>query len=223
MPKAKRISAAGLLAVLVFLAAALPPAAAMDCIEGSGVAREETRPVAPFTELAVDGVFAVRVLVGPSQQVAIRGDDNILPYIRTTVRNGRLSVSSDRSLCIRTDLRLEIHVPSLTAFASNGTVDLTVTGIHGPRFSLTLGGSGAAALSGRCERFEALLAGAGDLEAGELEAGQVSVRLTGAGDASVFAAERLEAAITGMGTITYAGEPDEIHQDISGLGDVVPR
>lgn len=222
MQTARTLTALALVALCV-LAAPAAPAAATDCIEGSGTAREENRTVPPFTALAVGGVFDVHLTVGPPQRVTLRGDDNILPHIRTTVSDGKLTVASDRSLCLRTDLRLDIRVPLLTGFESNGTVSLQIDGIQGERFDLSLGGSGEAVLAGRCERFDALLAGTAGLRAGDLEARRVSVRIAGAADAEVFAAERLDASISGMGTVTYAGRPREVNRAITGLGDVVPR
>ena len=51
----------------------------------------------------------------------------------------------------------------------------------------------------------------------------MSIRLEGAGDATVFAAQRLDAAISGAGTVTYAGHPAQVNPDISGLGELIPR
>ena len=135
-----------LVAALLIPVAGLTAAGRADCVEGSGVPHQESRVVKPFTRVAVSGVFEVRLTVGPAQQVVIRGDDNILPHIRSEVRDGTLTVDSDRSICIKTDLRLEIEVPELAGFQSDGTVALNARGIRGKTFQLKLDGSGSANL-----------------------------------------------------------------------------
>ncbi len=215
------------IALLALLATGLPPqksfAGRPDCVEGSGVVREEARALQPFSHLAVSGVYQVRVKVGPAQRVRLRGDDNILPHIRTEVHDGKLTVDSDRSLCLKTDLRLEIDVPRLTGLESGGTVDVEADGIHGDRFALKLDGTGNARLSGQCERFEAALMGASELRAEQLRAQTVVVALEGAGSAAVHADQRLDAVISGLGTVTYSGDPEQINPRITGLGELIAR
>ena len=198
-------------------------AGSMDCVEGSGVPHQETRVLAPFTRLSVNGAYEVRLKIGPSQRVAIRGDDNILPHILTEVHDGMLKVHSDRSICIKTDLRLEIDVPQLKGLESRGTVDLEAEGIHGSRFDMKLDGTGNARVAGQCERFEAELLGTSELQAEALRSSDVMIRLEGAGNATVYAARRLDAVINGVGTVTYAGRPVEINPNITGLGELIPR
>ncbi len=214
----------GLLAATMSVLVHQPLAAgSVDCVEGSGVAHQETRVLAPFTRLSVNGVYQMRLKIGPSQRLVIRGDDNILPHILTEVRDGMLTVHCDRSICIKTDLRLEIDVPQLEALESGGAVDLEAAGIHGRRFELKLDGTSNALVSGQCERFEAALLGTSELQAEALRANDVMIRLEGAGNAAVYAGRRLDAVINGLGTVTYAGHPVEINPNISGLGELIPR
>ena len=223
MRRAQTILAGLLIAALAILAPHSQTVAAMDCVEGSGVPRQETRELKAFTRLTVSGVFDVHVEVGPSQRVSIRGDDNILPHIVTEVRDGTLSVGSNRSLCIKTDLRLDITVPELSGFESGGTVSFDARGIHGRRFDLKLDGTGNAKLAGECERFDAAVLGTSDIQALDLSAQRVSIRLEGTGNASVYAGHRLDAVISGVGNITYAGNPSQINPHITGLGELIPR
>ncbi len=197
--------------------------AGMDCIEGSGVSRQQERKLTAFSMLDVSGVFDVHLIVGSPQQVILTADDNILEHIRTEVRNGTLIVDSKRSICVKTDLRLEIRVPEIKAIEVDGSVTLHAAKITGPSFSLSLDGSSDATVQGSCRRFEVDLLGSTSLEAETLKAAHVSIRVTGSGDASVYASQRLDAKISGVGTVTYSGNPSQINPEIMGVGDLVPR
>jgi hypothetical protein len=173
--------------------------------------------------IEVNGVFDVHLAIGTPQQVSLSGDDNLLAQIRTEVHNGILTVDSRRSICVKTDLRLDVRVPAIESVAAGGSVSLRAENITGRRFALTLDGSSHARIQGDCRHFEAVLLGATGLEAEGLKAEHVTIQLTGAGEAAVYAAKRLDAKISGVGTVTYAGSPAEIHPEITGVGELIPR
>jgi hypothetical protein len=54
-----------------------------------------------------------------------------------------------------------------------------------------------------------------------LAADDVSVAVSGAGSATVWARATLDATVTGVGTIRYWGEP-VVSEDVSGVGQIVP-
>jgi hypothetical protein len=56
----------------------------------------------------------------------------------------------------------------------------------------------------------------------QLAVQRATVNLRGAGDVKVRAEKTLEANLRGKGDIRYTGNPEEVIQNISGLGDVKP-
>lgn len=80
---------------------------------GNGLIRSEVRVLPSFHAVQSDGTFAITITAGKDQNVIIRGDSNILPEIKTEVKNGKLYVYSDHSYSAPKRLDLSIEVPYL--------------------------------------------------------------------------------------------------------------
>jgi len=91
------------------------------------------------------------------------------------------------------------------------------TTVNGTEFK-----AGDIKLEGKAEELSVDLAGAGDVDTRQLAVQRATVNLRGAGDVKVRAEKTLEANLRGKGDIRYTGNPEEVIQNISGLGDVKP-
>ena len=82
-----------------------------------------------------------RVHVDPDapQKVEVRGDDNIIAKVTTTVEDGELEVGVDGNM-IRPELPLtvEIWTPKLSGLDASGANDIDVDGVRGESFDLEL-------------------------------------------------------------------------------------
>jgi hypothetical protein len=72
---------------------------------------------------------------------------------------------------------------------------------------------------GKTNHFYAVSEGAGNIDADHLESKEVECRVSGVGNASVYATEKLKATVEGLGKIGYRGDP-EISKQVSGIGMV---
>ena len=213
----------GGVAILIGLSSAATAMGGMttQCVEGNGQLGSEMRNLPVFTQVKADGGFEIGSICGRTQRVQVTAETNLLPRIQMRVQGQTLVISTDTSVCAKKDLRIDIHVPRLERFSADGAVDAVVADIRTERFILDLAGSGNATLAGQAGRLDARLTGAGDLHAAELITRQTSVSLEGAGQATVHATQRLEATIDGTGDITVYGNPREIVENISGVGEVL--
>src|SRR5262245_36057785 len=67
-----------------------------NAVKGSGTRKEEVRQVGDFSGVQVGRGFKANIAVGPSTSLKISADDNLLPLIKTEVRNGDLVIETDR-------------------------------------------------------------------------------------------------------------------------------
>src|SRR5690242_3992270 len=65
-------------------------------IAGSGNRKSEKRDVKSFNAIDTSGAYEVNVTCQKPASVEIEADDNILPLIKTEVRDGTLFVSSEQ-------------------------------------------------------------------------------------------------------------------------------
>ena len=160
---------------------------------------------------------------GAKQRVEVRGDDNIVPEVQTIVTDGELELKIDQWLVRpKINTTIEVWVASLSEISVSGAADMTVDGLHGERFELAVSGASTSTLSGAIGTFEVTSSGANTLDARELQAKTVEISVSGAGDANVWASERVDASVSGAGNVIYHGNPPDVEEDVSGAGSVKP-
>jgi len=85
-----------------------------------------------------------------------------------------------------------------------------------------ISGSGSIHLSGKTQDFTVSISGSGEINAFDLDAENVAVKISGSGDCRVTASESLDAKISGSGDVYYKGRP-QINTKISGSGSLMSR
>ncbi len=214
---------AAFLAVLFFWGG-VHAATYSGCIEGSGNVKSETRSVVePFRAMDVSGAYDVNVACGETLRVEISADDNLLPHIRTKVEGGVLIIDSDKAFCTQNRLTVNLSIPNIETISLSGAIDLSIRGVDNSNLGVYLKGSGSVYASGRTAVFVAEASGASNFNARDLECGTVRVKISGASEAVVHAAETLDAEISGAGELIYYGDPKTVSKKISGAGELIQK
>lgn len=230
-----------LLPVLVVLLAALPGCRISfdgPAVAGSGVTTTQTRSVPAFDRIDIGGAYDVVVRVGATRSVVLAGDDNLLPLVRTEVRNGTLHIDSDEDLEPREDIRIEIGVEALDGVHSGGSSEVAVRDVRSPAFeasvsgsseltangefgdlSASLSGSGEIHMDGTADAIDGDISGSGELDLLQVRARTARIDVSGSGDAAVQVSERLDVSVSGSGGVRYSGRP-QVTADVSGSGTV---
>jgi hypothetical protein len=193
-------------------------------VAGSGVRSSQERSVPEFTAIEVASSADVFVTVGKTQRVVVETDDNILPLIETSVRAGRLVISTKpvTSISPRLPLRVTVTVPSLEAASISGSGSITINAVSTESLRLDLPGSGNINVAGIAKQVTISLRGSGNIQCANLQAQTVDVSLDGSGDVTVYANQHLGVTIRGSGNIHYRGNPPEINQSVLGSGNLEP-
>ena len=192
-------------------------------VKGSGHIEKEIRDVEGFSEIELGGMFEVYVEVGKDYSCEIKADDNLLKYITTKVRGNKLIIDSKKNLNPRKGIKINITLPVLNAIEASGASTITAYGIDSDYFNLSVSGAGSIELDGKADTFKMDVSGAGSVDAEELIAKEVYVNLSGAGSADVYAEESLDADVSGVGSVNYYGNPDDVTTDISGIGSITRK
>jgi hypothetical protein len=191
-----------------------------NSIQGSGVAKTESRTVPAFSKIELSGSPDVEVVVGPAVSLTVTADDNVLPLIDTEVNGATLEIGSHDSYNSHVGVKVKITVPTLEGANISGSGDIHVTGLKAGEMEAGITGSGNLAIIGVADRLNAHITGSGNLKAKELSAKRVHVTVTGSGDAAVKATDEIEANITGSGNVRYAGNPAEVKRSVVGSGAI---
>jgi hypothetical protein len=189
--------------------------------QGDGVAKTETRDVAAFTAIAVDGTVKLDFTTGPLGKLTITGDENLLPLIGTEVVGGKLTIHETKPVHSKTPLVVSVHAPALVRIDTTGVASVIASGLEGSTFTFNSTGVADAQLSGQIDSLEITSGGAGNVRAGGLAAKQAHVLVSGAGNVEVDATDKLKVDVSGVGNVRYRGAP-AIEKNVSGMGSVGP-
>ncbi len=191
---------------------------------GAGIAHaaEQARTVPPFTAVSVQGPFNVIVEAGKVQSLVVRGNDKFVNGVTSDVVDGELVVRmrDKNTSTLHGDQHVVVTVPQLRAFKAEGAGEIRLNNIRGERFDVNYRGAGELRIAGEVKAFRIRAEGVGVVDTKDLIADDVDIRFQGVGQARVYAKNRLDAQVEGMGNLTYFGRPRIVNNSASGLGSV---
>ncbi len=191
-----------------------------NCIKGNGNAVTQTRPLADFSDIKIDGVFTVIIELQQEKTLTVMGDENLLPHFLTKVEDHILHVSEQGSICPQIFPEIRVTSDSLAKLSADGAVDIHISHLNNKTFVAHLDGASHLNLFGTSKKFTSILAGSNTLLAGEFESQEATITIDGAGEAVLNVSRKLIAEINGVGDIVYTGNPSIVERHINGAGDV---
>ncbi|NHF61241.1 DUF2807 domain-containing protein [Flavobacteriaceae bacterium TP-CH-4] len=214
-------------------------------IKGNGNSVSIERSVGDYEGVSVSGWFDVDLVDGNEGELTLEGEENLLEYIITEVRNGKLVIKVEKGYNLKPSnwnegIRVTVPVESINSVALSGSGDIvgkktlkatsfrtSMSGsgditldIESDNMTASMSGSGDINLSGTTGTFEATISGSGDIKAYDLEADVVDATVSGSADIKVTAKEMLKARVSGSGDISYRGNPKKLDTKTSGSGDI---
>ncbi|MCP4674505.1 MAG: DUF2807 domain-containing protein [Deltaproteobacteria bacterium] len=210
-------------------------------VVGSGKPASERRELASFNEIDVSG--SVKVLIGISEKISceVKGDDNIVPIIKTEVRGNQLRIYGEKSYRPKIPVEILLTVPDIRAIDLSGSGKIVIhgikrddlnvevsgsgnvilTGIEVNSLHSDLSGSGTITAQGVTSQLQTEISGSGSGDFVNLCAQEASAEISGSGTTSLVAMQTVDVKVSGSGSVHYAGTPS-LSQSISGSGSVKP-
>ena len=197
-------------------------AAALSIAAAGAQAESEVRTTPAFTSISVQGPISVTVDAGKAQSLTVRGDARFLKELTSEVVNGELRLHMrNKSYSTKDgDQRIAITMPELRAIAVEGAGEIKLNHIRGERLDVNYRGAGSMGINGEVKTFKMQAEGVGEVDAKDFIANDADIRFRGVGDVKVYASNRLDAVVQGMGNLTYYGKPRTVNKSASGIGSV---
>ena len=216
-------------------------------VKGNGKVVTIDRSTADYDHIAVAGWFDVELVEGTEGQLKIRGEENLLEYIKTEVKEDKLVIKVKNGVNLKPSswgnsggIHVTVPVEEVESVSLSGSGDVVsnmtlkadefstrVSGsgdvslsIEAETVEASLTGSGDINLSGQAASLEVRVSGSGDVKAYELNANNVEATISGSADVRVTANEMLVARVSGSGDIHYRGNPKKIDSKASGSGEI---
>ena len=212
-------------------------------VRGNGHITSTERSVSSFKNVEVSGAINVFVSQGDTKSVKIEGDENLLPYIEVSQEGDKIIVRNrpGYNLSPTGDMKVYVTAPTYNSIEVSGACNITgqtkiavtdelslsVSGagdikmeVDAPTLKAEVSGSGSIRLNGQTKNTELELTGAANAYCYDLLAEDTKVDISGAGTAEVYASVKLDAEVSGAGTVHYKGNATTVNQHVSGAGSV---
>jgi len=207
-------------------AAIFTPASPAQAFYGSDDVSEE-RSIAAFTKILIKGGIELDVTAGKDQKLVVETEEDYLERVLTYVEGDTLVIDMEdkrrRKFWDDVDVDITIHMPTLEGIEVRGAVDGDVRNLDADKLMVEIKGAADLNLEGTCTTLTLDIKGAGDIDADDLKCKVVDVDVKGAGSASVYASDEIEANVRGVGSIDVYGKPKTIYKKVGGIGSISIR
>lgn len=212
-----------------------------NVVKGDGDVVSNSHQVGFFNSIELYGAYQVTLSGGEQAGVVVETDSNLQELVSVSVDNGTLHVSTQRDKALRpTRMDLLVVYPALEKLHVSGAGKITATeplvtqklhldmsGAADIQLSLDVqtlhtqvAGAGNINFEGLAREHHIDLSGASNLAAENLITESTTISLSGAGSASIHASSTMNASLSGIGRITYHGNPPITNIQKSGLGSI---
>jgi len=207
----------------------------------------QDRHLTGFTSIQLSASYDVYISQGSTESVRVEAPGKAINKILTEVQGGTLKIYSKSqsgwgNWFSGDDGKMAVYVTvrdingvfvsgSGNVYFKNGikanNLKIRVSGsgdvlgkIDAKIFEVGISGSGDIKLSGKAEIVNASVSGSGDYSARGLYTLNTAIRVSGSGDASVYATQKIDASVSGSGDIRYGGSPKQVSTSTHGSGEI---
>ena len=191
-------------------------------IRGSGKREIQKRKVAPFTTIQTEGAFTIEVTCQKDPSLEVEGDDNVLEFVTSDVRNNVLRLSNSKNYSVNEPVHFKISVPNLEGLTVSGAGKVEIKGVNNEKFEIDAQGAPAISVSGNTKVVDIDSSGAGKIDTHNLHASRAVVDSKGVSRIDLDVADQLDVKVSGPSSVTYKGDP-VVNKTISGPGKVEKR
>jgi len=179
-----------------------------------------------------------------SHYLDIKGGSNLIEMLTVTNSEGKLSIElKDKNNLSGNKNNLEfrigsphlekISLNSVGVFISdnefkgdklsiinNGVGNIKIRNCNVRDFNLISNGVGTITITGNTIRTFINSQGVGEIDCSHFKSEKTIVECRGIGNASVYAKDNIDIKLSGIGSVKYYGNPEEVKSNISGLGKI---
>ncbi len=192
-------------------------------VKGSGNIATDTRNIRDFKSIDVSGVFNVEIVAQKDFGVVVEADDNLIPLIKTEVRDGVLEISTDERIKSKSRMTVRISAPNIEKIEASGATKVSLSEVMNSSLTIDTSGASKINVSGKTDLLNIDVSGASKIDAENLAVANAVVDASGASKVMVNVSGELKADCSGASSVEYSGTPSNIEQKTSGASKVVSK
>jgi hypothetical protein len=159
-----------------------------ETIRGSGTMVEETRTVGGVSDVELAMPGTLHITMGDKETFRIEAEDNLMAYIQTNVRAGKLLIQSRPGTSLRPTRPIDYYltVTELSSIVISSDGDIETGDLQSDSFSITVSSSGNASISTlNCTSLSVKISSSGNVKVSELMANSISVDISSSGNLEI--------------------------------------
>ena len=139
-------------------------------IKGNGNVVTIDRSVGEYDTVALAGWFDLELVSGSEGEITLKGESNLLEYIKTEVKDGKLVIKTRKGVNLKpsswkSGILVVVPVESIDGVSLSGSGDITSrTTLKSDSFETRISGSGDIVLDVEANSVEASMSGSGDMK-----------------------------------------------------------
>jgi hypothetical protein len=202
-----------------------------ETVRGSGAVVEEDRDVSNISgvELTMQGTLTI--VMGGGESLRIEAEDNLLEYIETDVRAGKLVIKTRPGINLQTTrpINYTLTVDELKTITISSSGDVEAERVQSESCSVTISSSGNVSIDsldctslqvnisssgnleisgGQVQKQDITISSSGEYRASDLASVEAEVALTSSGTATIRVSDQLRGRLSSSGNIRYIGNPE---------------
>jgi len=231
---------------LLLVALALPFVSAAHIIAGNTAITgnqnviTQNRSVTAFHAIKVSGGIDVELLQGKELKLQVEADENLVPLIRTEVKDGVLTIYHKENIRNAKMMKIHLTFQDIDAITASGGCDIVSrqklgfaslkTDLSGgcdikldfkaAKLNCVISGGCDAVFTGEAENCSINASGGCDVKASQLYLKNCTVDASGATDIEINVKGELMMKASGASDITYYGNPVKVSKSVSGASDI---
>jgi hypothetical protein len=204
---------------------------------------QETREIEGVSRILVSGVFNLFISQGDMESIRIEGDEDLAKKLVVRQRGDLLELSlkeDNVNIFKKTGLQVHLTIADLSELEFEGAGNIQSRGqlelgdflvigkgvgnieldIEAEEVEADLNFVGNMNLKGSADYFKLFNEGVGNIDASQFWVQKVDVNTSGIGMVSVHCEGELSLEVSGIGTVSYTGNPIIVSEKVSGIGKV---
>ena len=190
---------------------------------GSDRTATNARTVETFHEIEANSAVRVAVKVGATPSVEVTTDDNLLPIIRTSVADGRLTVEIDGSISTHLGVDVTVVAPDLDAIIANASAVIRADGVVSPTLLVASTSAAEVSVTGTAGRLELHVLSGAQAKLYGLTVHEADVEIVSAGHAEIHATEAVRGSVSSGSVLWIDGDPPTVDVTTASAGEVKRR
>jgi len=213
---------------IVFVALAIAVLnASCQHMDGSGNIVTETRHTGNFTGIDAGGSFEVEVKNGPSTEITVEADDNIIKDIETEVAGNTLNIKLKNGFSFSNGhFKVFVTAPNINTLKSSGAATINIKNvvknddkitleasgassingeINSPETSVDASGAAGVHVTGRTQKYAVEASGSSNVKTVGLMSETTKVNSSGAASVGVYSSISITVDASGASNVQYSG------------------